>query len=167
MLRVQPNNIITIKTFKFWILIRKKERRKIAFHKEVELWTWMFREVHWIVVGTVKQVRRNNFFCLRKINTKEKSKWILSFMASANNCEAIKLIGFQITIMRLIMCTSSIHYKTCHMQSAIKSLRLVLKSLGKFWNLTLTLTLYQASHNCMSIVSNKNVFSKLGTNKQL
>ena len=31
-------------------------------------------------------------------------------MASANNCEAIKLTGFQITIMKFIICTYSIHY---------------------------------------------------------
>ena len=36
-----------------------------------------------------------------------------------------------------------------------------------FWASSDTLTLYQVSHNCMFIVSYKNVFSKFGTNKQL
>ena len=136
-LQLQPNNIITIKTYKFWILIRNKERRKIAFHMEVELWTWMFCELHWNVVSTVKKVRRNNFFCPKQIDTTEKSKWILSFMARTctHNFEAIKLTGFQKNNYKVdFTCTSSIHYKTSHVQSAIKSLGFIFKFLGKFWN---------------------------------
>ena len=53
------NNIITIKTYKFWTFTWNKQRRKIALHMEVELWTWMFWEVHWNVVSSVKQVKKN------------------------------------------------------------------------------------------------------------
>lgn len=51
-----------------------------------------------------------------------------------HNFEAIKLTGFQKPCNYKVdyICTSSIHYKTSHLQSAIKSLGLVLKFLGKF-----------------------------------
>ena len=77
---------------------------------------------------------KKQFFCPKNISTKEKSKWILSFVASIHNSEAIKLTGFPKKNNEVdFTCTSSTHYKTSHMQSTIKSLGLVLKFLGQFW----------------------------------
>ena len=50
-----------------------------------------------------------------------------------HNFEAIKLTGFQKKIYKVdCTCKSSIHYKTSHIQSAIKSLGFIFKFLGKF-----------------------------------
>lgn len=76
------NNIITTKTYKFWILIRNKQTRENCIPHGSRIMGLDVLRSSLKCCQHCKGGEKKQFFWPNKINTKEKSKWIISFMAS-------------------------------------------------------------------------------------